>query len=173
MTWVQPINHIRTNATEGQRHLFATQISPLKSFVACWGPAFMILRSGKPGKTRALLSIPVLSSESYLCTWEDHGTDPPGWHACSHEEWACVPRQPAQLHQGKVMPNQSGGLLLWSNGIGGQREGDQCHLPGLEQGLWHGPSPHLYLQIGRMWIWWVNHLMDKELVERLQTKSGD
>jgi len=38
--------------------------------------------------------------------------------------------------------------LLWcSDGIGGQREGDWCYLPGLLQGLWHGPAwyPGLFL----------------------------
>ena len=28
---------------------------------------------GGPGELQA--------GESHLCTWEDHGTDPPGWHA--------------------------------------------------------------------------------------------
>ena len=39
--------------------------------------------------------------------WEDHGADPPGRDVSTHEEV----RQPAQLHQGQIVPDQSGGLL--------------------------------------------------------------
>lgn len=34
------------------------------------------------------------------------------------------------------MPDQSSGLLRWSDVSGGQREGGQCHLPGLVQVQW-------------------------------------
>ena len=35
------------------------------------------------------------------------------------------------------------------------------------------PPPHPYLQIGGMWIRWVDHSLDKKLVERPQTEGGD
>ena len=60
-----------------------------------------------------------------------HGTDPPGRPFAAHEGWAGVLRQPAWLHQGKVVSSQSGSLLWWSDCIGGQREGNWWHLPGL------------------------------------------
>jgi len=37
--------------------------------------------------------------------------------------------KPTWLHQGKVVPDQSGGLLQWSDSTGGQREDNRCHLP--------------------------------------------
>lgn len=33
----------------------------------------------RPGELKA--------GECHLCAWEDDGSDPPGWHARSHEEW--------------------------------------------------------------------------------------
>ena len=36
-------------------------------------------------------------------------------------------RQPEGLHQGQIVPCLSGGLLWWSDGIGGQRKGNWCH----------------------------------------------
>ena len=77
----------------------------------------------------------------HLCAWED----PPGYHVKAHTRQIGDPRQPAQLHQGQILSDQSGGLLRWSDSIGGQMKGDGCLLPGLLQSLWHGPSPHPFL----------------------------
>ena len=46
-----------------------------------------------------------------VCAWEDHEIDPPGRYVKAHEGQAGDLRQPTWLHQGKVMPDQYGGLL--------------------------------------------------------------
>ena len=46
------------------------------------------------------------------------------------------------LNQGQILPDQSGGLLWWSDSFGGWRKGDGCHLSGRLQSLWRSPSPH-------------------------------
>ena len=66
---------------------------------------------------------------------QDFGFFPPEKDVKAHERQAGNPRQPAQLHQGKVTPDQPDGLLQWSDGISEQREEKCCHLPGLVQGL--------------------------------------
>jgi len=66
--------------------------------------------------------------------WEDHGADPPGSYVKAHTRKRGDLRQPAWLHQGKVMPDQSGGLL-WSDDFCGWGKGGGCHLPGLLQDL--------------------------------------
>lgn len=38
-----------------------------------------------------------------------------------HERQGGNTMQSVQLHQGQIMPNQSGGLLHWCDNIGGQR----------------------------------------------------
>lgn len=39
------------------------------------------------------------------------------------------------LHQQQILPDQRGGFLRWSDGIGGQGKDNGCHLAGLLQGL--------------------------------------
>ena len=51
-------------------------------------------------------------------------------------------RQAAWLHQGQILPDQSGGFLRWSDDFGGQGKGRGRHLPGILQSLSHCPSPH-------------------------------
>ena len=48
--------------------------------------------------------------------------------------------EPAWLHQGQIVPDQSGGLLWWSGGTGAWGKGDGCHLPGLCKAV--GMVPH-------------------------------
>ena len=72
--------------------------------------------------------------EPHLHAWEDHRADPPGYHVKAHTRQRGDPRQPAWLHQGQILPDQSGGLLRWSDGFGGWEKGGGCHLPGLRQG---------------------------------------
>ena len=50
------------------------------------------------------------------------------------------------------------------------RQGNWCHLPGLEQGLWHAPTSY-YLYTGKIWFWREEYSMDKDLVGRLQPDS--
>ena len=54
------------------------------------------------------------TGEPHLCAWEDRGTDPPGSNVKAHTGQGGVLRQPAQLHQGQIVSDQSGGLLGWS-----------------------------------------------------------
>ena len=75
------------------------------------------------------------ASEPHLCTWEDHGADPSGYHVKAHTRQRGDLRQSAWLHQGQILPDQPGGLLGWSDSINGQGKGDRCHLPGLLQSL--------------------------------------
>ena len=84
------------------------------------------------------------AGEPQLCAWEDCGTGPPRRHVKACEGWAGDLRQPTWLYKWKIVPDQSGGLLWWSDEISGQMQGYQCHLPGLVQGLWHGPLPYPY-----------------------------
>ena len=51
--------------------------------------------------------------EPHLCAWEDHGTYPLGSYVKAYEGWAGVSRQTVWLHQGQILPDQSGGLLQW------------------------------------------------------------
>ena len=51
------------------------------------------------------------SGRPQVCAWEDHGTDPPGRYVKIHEGQVGDLRQPAWLHQGKIVSDQSGGLL--------------------------------------------------------------
>ena len=43
--------------------------------------------------------------EPHLCAQEDDGEDPPGKDVKAHVRRGGDPRQPAQLHEGKVMPD--------------------------------------------------------------------
>lgn len=49
--------------------------------------------------------------EPHLCAQEDHGTDPSGREVIVHEGQAGDLRQPAQLHQWMVMPDQYDGQV--------------------------------------------------------------
>jgi len=81
----------------------------------------------------------------HLSAWEGQGADPPRIYVKALEGWASDIRQPAQLHQRQILPDPSGGLLWWSDSIGGQGKGSWGCLPGLVQGLWHGFTSHPYL----------------------------
>ena len=89
---------------------------------------------------------------NYTNTWKNHGVDTPGRYIKACGRWGDT-RQPVWLHQGQIMPHQSGGLLWWSHDTGGQRKSNGYNLPGLLQGLWHSPSLHPALQLGEIQIW--------------------
>ena len=61
------------------------------------------MKEGEPGGLEA--------TEHHICIGEDHGIDPSGIHVKAHEGRAADLRQSEWFHQGKVMPDQSGGLL--------------------------------------------------------------
>jgi len=47
----------------------------------------------------------------HLCAWEDHGADPPRSYVEARMRQRSDSRQTAWLHQGQILPDQSGGLL--------------------------------------------------------------
>ena len=65
--------------------------------------------------------------------------------------------------RGQVMPDKLGGLLWWSYSASGERRSNWHRLPGLMQSIWHCPSWYSCHQAEEKWIWWMNHLLDKEL----------
>ena len=67
------------------------------------GNITLIYKKGRKEKLQA--------SELHICAREDHGTDPPGRHPKAYEGEEGDLRQSAWLHKGKVMCDQSGGLL--------------------------------------------------------------
>lgn len=50
------------------------------------------------------------AAEHQLCAWEDHGTGPPGRHVKAHVRRTGDSTQPAQFHQGNVVPYPIGVL---------------------------------------------------------------
>lgn len=67
--------------------------------------------------TSAPVKIPVSSpgqqaGQTTHYTAEFHGTDPPGSNVKARAGQADDPRQPAQRHQGQIVPDRSGGLLV-------------------------------------------------------------
>jgi len=71
----------------------------------------------------------------HLCTWEYHRTNPPGSYLKADARQGEDPRQSAWIHQGQIVPDQSGGLLWWNDSISSQGRADWSHLPGLVQGF--------------------------------------
>ena len=67
---------------------------------------------------------------SLTSAWEDHGIDPPRSHAKARGGQGGDLRQSAQLHQGQVLPDQTSGLLWWSDYISGQGNNYRCCLTG-------------------------------------------
>ena len=52
------------------------------------------------------------AGEPPACVWEDHAAaHPPGSYLKAHLRRGDDLRQPAWLHQGQIVPHQSGGLL--------------------------------------------------------------
>lgn len=68
---------------------------------------------------------------SLICVWEDQGTDPSGSCAKTQVGQGGDLIQPAQLHQGQLLPDQFSGLLWRTNFITGQRKGYSSHLSGV------------------------------------------
>lgn len=63
--------------------------------------------------------------------WKDLGTDPPGNCVKVRARQRGGSRQPAQIHQGKLIPDQSGSLLCWNDCISQEGKIHRCDPSGL------------------------------------------